>query len=447
MKHVHDGWLWLCLVAVTLRAGEAGRPATETPTAPYFVVVTGGELLRGVYADGHTQFLARTLRPWGLECVGSLCVGDVAADLTRALEFASKAAPLVIVTGGLGPTDDDITRQTLAAFTGIPLREDADVLADMERRFGRERLARYPHLRRQAMVPSRGGWLPNPNGTAVGLVFDTGERWFVALPGPPGELRPMVREHLLPRLRERFGLRRPGPSVTLRFAGIGESQIDAVIHEKVGLPEGLMLSSIFQAGRVDLTLALPAGSPDATNRLARLAAAVRRELGDRIYAEGDRTLEEVVLEELGRRGVRLLVVETDGIVGADLAGCGLAAEVVAGVVAAPNVGGLRELLARGLGATSGERPGRGGSDGGTLWEEATALGRRLGVGAVLLAAETAGETAGGEEGVVECRFRVGAGPAVRGRFKRPGAGPEGRARLATAILDWCRGTMAGRRFP
>lgn len=440
MKPGRVGLVWMWLAAVTLHAGQMGRVALEAPAAPYFVVVTGGELLRGVYADGHTQFLARTLRPWGLECVGSLCVGDVPADLTRALEFASKAAPLVIVTGGLGPTDDDITRQTLAAFTGVPLEESQVVLAEMTRRFGRERLARYPHLRRQALVPARGGWLPNPHGTAVGLIFDTGHRWYVALPGPPVELRPMVREQLLPRLRERFGLRRLGPTVTLRFAGIGESQIDAVLHEKIALPKELTISSIFESGRVDVTLALPADGSDGPERLARVVEAVRRELGDRIYALGEQTLEKVVLTAFRRRGVRLLVVETDGIVGADLAGCAAAAEVVAGVVAAPDGERLREFLAHGFAAgyVAGgeERPVEE-----ALWREAVALSRQVDAQAVLLATELPKQQAGGESGWVECRLRIGETAEAHGRFKRPGVGPEARARLATSILDWCRGAM------
>src|SRR5512146_2729821 len=103
--------------------------ATSKPV-DYFVVVTGGELLEGVYPDAHTPFLTRTLRPLGCRCVGSLTVDDHREDIQRALRFATNHAPLVLITGGLGPTPNDITRETLSEFTGLPLRENPDVLAD-----------------------------------------------------------------------------------------------------------------------------------------------------------------------------------------------------------------------------------------------------------------------------------------------------------------------------
>ena len=109
--------------------GDGQRPATR-----YMIVVTGGELLAGVYPDGHTQFLTRTLHPLGLQCVGSMCVDDKRTDIEEALRFATGKAPLVIVTGGLGPTDNDITREALSAFTKIPLKENPDALKEMARR-------------------------------------------------------------------------------------------------------------------------------------------------------------------------------------------------------------------------------------------------------------------------------------------------------------------------
>ncbi len=129
----------VCWLATNLTARAAASEPASTPSAAppteYMIIVTGEELLRGVYPDGHTCFLTRTLRPLGCRCVGSMCVDDNRDDLKRALGFAVKYAPLVIVTGGLGPTANDITRETLADFTGIPLREQPEVLAEMERRF------------------------------------------------------------------------------------------------------------------------------------------------------------------------------------------------------------------------------------------------------------------------------------------------------------------------
>ncbi|MCU0293148.1 MAG: molybdopterin-binding protein, partial [Thermoanaerobaculaceae bacterium] len=111
-----------------------GEPQDSRPV-DYVIVVTGGELLEGIYADGHTHFLTRTLRPLGGRCVASLTVDDHRDDILKALAFATNHAPVILVTGGLGPTPNDITRETLAEFTGIPLRESDEALAELERRF------------------------------------------------------------------------------------------------------------------------------------------------------------------------------------------------------------------------------------------------------------------------------------------------------------------------
>ena len=184
-------WLGTGTVVVCLLAQVWGEvlPGSGSETE-YIVVVTGRELLEGAYADAHTQFLARTLLPLGGRCVGSVTVTDDEQEIRRALDFASARSRIVIVTGGLGPTGDDITRQTLAKYTGILLQESSQVIQEYRRRYG-DRVFR-PSLRRQAQVPSRGAYLRNRVGSAVGLVFDDGERVIVALPGPPRELRPMV---------------------------------------------------------------------------------------------------------------------------------------------------------------------------------------------------------------------------------------------------------------
>src|SRR5215831_18818607 len=104
--------------------------------------------------------------------------------------FATNRAPVVIVTGGLGPTPNDITRQTLSEFTGIALREEPEAVTALEKRFIQKRDQLRPNVLRQALTPSKGGYLKNPNGTAVGLIFDLGDVLVVSLPGPPRELQP-----------------------------------------------------------------------------------------------------------------------------------------------------------------------------------------------------------------------------------------------------------------
>ena len=170
------------MVSLAIALSSFPSVCSGQPTR-YVLVVTGRELLSGIYADGHTFFITQTLRPLGLQCVGSMSVDDKQKDLTAALEYAADKAPLIIVTGGLGPTDNDITRQALSDFTQITLKEDPEVLHRMARRFGVSPAQLRANLRLQAQVPTRGTYLKNPNGTAVGLrgtilrTTDGGDTW------------------------------------------------------------------------------------------------------------------------------------------------------------------------------------------------------------------------------------------------------------------------------
>ncbi|HLB74283.1 MAG TPA: molybdopterin-binding protein, partial [Sedimentisphaerales bacterium] len=156
---------------------------SEAQLTRYMIIVTGGELLAGAYADGHTQFITKTLGLLGLRCVGSMCVDDTQADIEEALGFAAAKADLIIVTGGLGPTANDVTREALCAFTKIPLEENPDVLREMTQRFGVSPAELRQNLRRQAQAPTQGTYLKNRNGTAIGLVFEQPQTTIVALPG------------------------------------------------------------------------------------------------------------------------------------------------------------------------------------------------------------------------------------------------------------------------
>ena len=277
----------------------------DNRTVDYTIIVTGHELLTGVYPDGHTHFLTRTLRPLGLRCVGSMSVDDQSADIKQALQFACGRSQLVIVTGGLGPTDSDITRDVLSEFTGIPLQEHPEVLQAMEQRFNTPRDKLRANLRRQTRVPTRGTYLKNSSGSAVGLVFETDTALIVALPGPPRELQPMVRDELVPELARRFGTRTVGCSVTIRFIGIGQSQIDQTMKEHMHLLDDVLETSQFEAGRVDFTFALPNDRPEDRARLEELRKEFHQHLGDFIYADdATTTLEDCVLRSCSPAGRR-----------------------------------------------------------------------------------------------------------------------------------------------
>jgi nicotinamide-nucleotide amidase len=300
--------LWMLYAATVL--GADAPPAEADKPLDYAIVVTGRELLEGVYADSHTLFLTRTLRGLGLHCLFSVSVDDSHADIGEALRYACTKVSLVIVTGGLGPTENDVTRQALSEFTGIPLHEHPEVLQDMERRTGLPRDQLRANLRRQSQMPTRGTYLKNAGGSAAGLVFELNDRVIVALPGPPRELQPMVRNELVPYLSRRFGTRPSGCSLTIRFVGLGQSQIDQTMKDHAPLPAGVLVSSLFEGGRVDFTFALAGDTAENRARLEELKRQTAECLGDHIYAYDETTtLEQHVVSLLAQRGVTLAIAE------------------------------------------------------------------------------------------------------------------------------------------
>lgn len=339
-------------VLIPLLLLAASLHAIEQKHLDYTIVVTGEELLRGVFPDAHTAFITRTLHAHGCHCISSAIVDDKVRDIQDAVRAAAQKAPLVIVTGGLGPTVNDVTRDALAELTGIKLYEQPDVLAAMEQRHKTPRDQIRPNLRRQTLVPTRGTYLKAAAGTAVGLVFDWSGKIVVALPGPPRELQPMVKNELAPYLRQKFGVRSPGSSITVRFVGIGQSLIDQSMSQHVPLPPDVIVGSQFEGGRVDFEFMLPGNGPDQETRLKELAAKIRQHLGDYIYAEGDTTLEQQVARTLLARGAKLTLVEigSGGRVAASLAGLPETVKLLKGAHMAPSDEAMQALVKSDSGA-------------------------------------------------------------------------------------------------
>jgi nicotinamide-nucleotide amidase len=167
------------------------------------VVAVGSELLGPSRLDTNSLFLADRLASLGIELRAKAVVGDERGRLAAVFRSALSRADLVILTGGLGPTDDDLTREVVAEVLGLPLREDPAITAQIEERFARRNL-RMPQVnRRQAMVPEGAEALDNPNGTAPGLFIEHDGQVIVLLPGPPRELQPMFERLCAGPLLER----------------------------------------------------------------------------------------------------------------------------------------------------------------------------------------------------------------------------------------------------
>jgi nicotinamide-nucleotide amidase len=281
-------------------------------------------------------------------------------------------------------------------------------------------------------VPVRGGYLENSNGSAVGLVFEMEDRVIVALPGPPRELQAMVRDELIPYLSRRFGTRLPGCSLTLRFVGLGQSQIDATLEEHVRLPPGVTLSSQFEGFRVDFTFSLPDDTPQDRARLETLKEQILRRLGDYVYAADDTSLEEHVVGRLAARGERLALAEvgSGGSLAAALGASEAAGDVLAGAFVAPTDEALRGLF-----GVSDEAWAAAASGPEKTRLLASAAAERTGSDWTTAVGQSQPDSSGSR--YVEVVFRRPDGDFQSQRFPLRG-GDTARSRLVTQLLDQLR---------
>jgi nicotinamide-nucleotide amidase len=277
------------------------------------VINTGSELLLGNTLNTHLSFLGQELFPLGLRIARQVTVPDGDA-IREALDESLTRADVILVTGGLGPTTDDITREITAELLGLPLIEDAGVWEAIRSRFARRNLEMTPRNRRQAQVPQGATVLANPNGTAPGLYLRQrgGDaagpagpiRHIFLLPGPPRELRPMFRDQVAPILKE---LLPPGAALQSRrwlVIGMGESKVEAIVGEALLAIPGLELGYCARPGAVEVRCI---GGPEA---LAAAEAVITAKLPTQVAGEGGESLEELVVHRLAALGKKLAAAES-----------------------------------------------------------------------------------------------------------------------------------------
>jgi nicotinamide-nucleotide amidase len=276
------------------------------------IINTGAELLVGRVLNTHQQWLCRQLSDLGYEVSRQCCVPDSGAQIEAALGEGLARADLVIATGGLGPTSDDLTRDCAARLLGRPLVLHPHTLAWIEQYFASRKRRMPASTRVQAMVPEGATVLPNPNGTAPGLGMRAGGegKWLILLPGPPRELRPMFSASVVPLLLREFPLRIQFVCRTLRTTGEGES----VVEEKIAgslqplVRAGLEIAYCARVGEVDVRLA--ARGPAAGALVAEGEKLVRGLLGPLIFGTDDDSLELAVIRLLTERQETLAVAES-----------------------------------------------------------------------------------------------------------------------------------------
>ena len=308
------------------------------------IVTIGDELLLGETIDSNAAWLARELGAIGIIVVRRTTVGDNAADITAAVRDALDRTGGVITTGGLGPTADDRTRPAIAAVFGRELRHDAAIWEGL-RAIWRERgRSGEPPAsnRQQALVPDGATVLTNRYGTAPGLLLeDDRGRWVAMLPGVPREMRGLMSDELLPKLRARIGVdRRVIRSLLLRTTGIAESLLPDLLGEYADGFERVTLAYLPGQEGVDLRLTVRDMSPDDADRaLSEAASALRPRLGRHRYADGPVDLAEVVISSCQAAGKFVAVAEscTGGMLASRLTSVsGSSKAFVGGVIAYDN---------------------------------------------------------------------------------------------------------------
>ena len=291
------------------------------------IIAVGTEILTGQIINTNAQFLSEKLAEIGVDVYFQTAVGDNEARLLSLLEIASQRSNLVILTGGLGPTEDDLTKQTLAKFLGKDLVFDPQAQEKLDIFFAhRPDYARTPNNERQAQIVEGATPLPNETGLAVGGVSEVDGVTYVVLPGPPSELKPMVLNQLLPKLMTGTKLY----SRVLRFFGIGESQLVTILADLIDHQTDPTLAPYAKTGEVTLRLSTKAVSQEKAdqaldileNQILSRRTFEGISLRDICYGYGEETsLASVVVEELKKRQKSITAAEslTAGLFQATLA--------------------------------------------------------------------------------------------------------------------------------
>ena len=313
--------------------GAGGRSAQEKEnTLTAELIAVGTELLLGNIVNTNAAYLARQCASLGLACYYQSVVGDNAARLRNAIAAALKRSDIVILSGGLGPTSDDLTKETAAALMKMPLVMDSRSLERIRRFFENRGLEMTENKRKQALVPQGALVLDNDNGTAPGLILEREGKRVILLPGPPGELCPMFEKSVRPYLSQLC----PGIiySRTVKICGMGESKVASMIQELIDAQSNPTVAPYAKTGEVHLRVTARArDEEEAAGLVGPVVKELEERFRDRVYTtDSDVTLEEAVLHILRENGWKLSTAEscTGGLLGGRLTAAAGASEVYRG---------------------------------------------------------------------------------------------------------------------
>lgn len=308
------------------------------------IISVGTELLLGQITDTNAAYLARLLASYGVDVLFKQTVGDNLDRVRCAVDLALSRADLVVMTGGLGPTEDDLTAEAVALAAGRPMVFDQHVADSITAFFERRRRAAPDSVFRQARIPSGAQIVPNRRGTAPGLIVPVNGCTIFLFPGVPREMEGLVEDGLIPWLR----VRTAGEIIrsrVLRVVGLGESMVEERVRDLIH-EANPTVAPLAKLGEVHLRITAKARPEEAEAMIARIETGLRARLGDAVFGSDDETLQEVTARLLVARGMTLAIAEscTGGLIASRLSEVpGSSGFLLAGYVAYSNEAKVRDL--------------------------------------------------------------------------------------------------------
>jgi nicotinamide-nucleotide amidase len=275
------------------------------------IVTTGTELLLGVITDTNSTYIARQFLDIGLDLYYITSAGDNQGRVARVLDTALDRSDVIVTTGGLGPTVDDITREAVAQATNRDLVYNEELVASIESFFRQRGYTMSDNNRRQARIPAGAIPIENPVGTAPCFIVEDPRGIVISLPGVPREMKYLMEHTVLPYLREKLGLRQIIKSRTLHTCGIGESSLDAQIAD-LETSRNPTVGLAAHPGQSDIRITAKADSEaEADALIAEMEARVRERVDAVIYGVDEDTLQSAVVRLLRERGLSIAVAEVN----------------------------------------------------------------------------------------------------------------------------------------
>lgn len=306
------------------------------------IVMIGTELLLGQIVDTNAAYMAETLAENGINLYRKTTVGDNPDRIREALDAALRHSDAVLTSGGLGPTEDDITRECVAELLGRPLEYRHDLFDDLKARFARFRFTMSENNKKQAYAPRGATAIDNPNGTAPGLIVEDSRGAIICMPGVPRELKAMLADSVIPYLRGKFQIAGLIHSRVLTVCGLGESRVDAAIGDLVLSESNPTVGMLASRDGVRVRITARAGTiGEADALIDRLDAAVRERLPGSVLAPGHANAQQAVDALLRARGWTLAVADasTGGCLSQRLTAAGAGSFAGALVLRAPDASG------------------------------------------------------------------------------------------------------------